>query len=222
MSETCLLLYLDGPMQSWGSSSRFGRRTTLAFPTRSGVTGLLAAAMGIPRDDTSALEELTRLRMEAVALEKERCPLQRWTDYHTVGAAYDRQTQRGHIPVTAGTGKARGTVLTYREYLADAHFGVLLTGDDDLLKRCQDALLDPVWGMWLGRKCCIPSDIVYQGLHGSREQALARLLEISGGRVTRVVREVDAFEDGTDTLTDIPVNFAGREFTIRRIAESAE
>lgn len=222
MPETHLLLYLDGPMQSWGSSSRFGRRTTLAFPTRSGVTGLLAAAMGVQRGNTGALAELARLRMEVVALEKERRPFQRWTDYHTVGGGYDLDTHRLQIPRTANTGKPRGTVLTSREYLSDARFGVLFIGDGELLKRCQAALLDPVWGAWLGRKCCIPGDIVCQGLHGSREQALARLLEISGGRVTRVVREVEAFEDGTDTLADMPVNFAEREFNIRRIAESAE
>ena len=45
MSEV-LVLRLAGPLQSWGSSSRFTRRSTEAFPTKSGIVGLLAAAQG--------------------------------------------------------------------------------------------------------------------------------------------------------------------------------
>ncbi len=36
-----LLLWLEAPLQSWGADSRFGRRATLPFPTRSGVLGLV-------------------------------------------------------------------------------------------------------------------------------------------------------------------------------------
>ena len=41
-----LLLWLEGPLQSWGADSRYGNRTTLPFPTRSGVLGLLCCAAG--------------------------------------------------------------------------------------------------------------------------------------------------------------------------------
>ena len=36
-----LLLWLEAPLQSWGAGSRYGRRDTLPFPTRSGILGLL-------------------------------------------------------------------------------------------------------------------------------------------------------------------------------------
>ena len=46
-----LLLKLAGPLQSWGSSSRFARRGTEIAPTKSGVIGLLAAAKGMRRTE---------------------------------------------------------------------------------------------------------------------------------------------------------------------------
>ena len=48
-SNAWLALLLDGPMQSWGHASRFERRTTALHPTRSGVLGLIAAALGIDK-----------------------------------------------------------------------------------------------------------------------------------------------------------------------------
>ena len=41
-----LLLRLVGPMQAWGTSSRFDERDTGKEPSKSGVIGLLAAALG--------------------------------------------------------------------------------------------------------------------------------------------------------------------------------
>lgn len=54
-----LTLRLAGPLQSWGSSARFARRTTETAPTKSGVVGMLAAALG--RDRTADLSDLAAL-----------------------------------------------------------------------------------------------------------------------------------------------------------------
>lgn len=205
--QTVLALLLDAPMQAWGVSSRYGRRTTLAHPTRSGVTGLLCAAMGIDRGDTASLAALAGLSMETLVIRK-RHEATRWIDYHTVGGGYDSETQRGSVPTKAEDGKPRGTVLTEREYLGDAAFGVLLAGDADLLRRCSRGLDDPRWGLWLGRKCCIPTDLISQGLHASRAAAIAHLESRTSCRVVRVVREVDRFEEGTETLLDVPLDFS--------------
>src|SRR3990172_4719032 len=50
-----LLLRLVGPMQSWGTTSRFDQRDTGKEPSKSGVIGLLAAALGIDRVNWTAL-----------------------------------------------------------------------------------------------------------------------------------------------------------------------
>ena len=50
MSDAAYLaILLDGPLQSWGFASRFQRRTTALHPTKSGVIGLISAAMGLAK-----------------------------------------------------------------------------------------------------------------------------------------------------------------------------
>ena len=218
-----LALYLDGPMQSWGYQSRFNRRTTLAYPTRSGIIGLLGAALGIDRADQQRLEELNsaNLHIEVLALTRvdargrDRLP-SRWTDYHTVGGGYDSKTERQWMPRKANEASP-DTVLTYREFLSDIRFGVLLSGEKALLENCEKALNNPCWGLWLGRKCCIPASPICQGFFESREAAQNHLERLTEGRVTRKITEVDRFDDGNDTLMDVPVNFQSREFQPRRV-----
>jgi CRISPR system Cascade subunit CasD len=221
--QPVLALYLDAPMQSWGYQSRFNRRTTLAYPTRSGVIGLLGAALGIERDDRRRLAELNgeNLHMEILGLArvdaKGRARLPSLlTDYHTVGGGYDSRTQRQWMPRKANNASP-DTVLTYREFLSDVRFGVLLAGDRALLEECQRALINPRWGLWLGRKCCIPASPICQGFFENRETAQKHLELLVEGRVVRRVTEVDRFDAGNDTLMDIPVCFQAREFLSRRV-----
>ena len=72
-----LLLRLEGPMQSWGYRSRFDYRDTALEPTRSGVIGLICAAMGIARGE--AISRFDAIRM-GVRVDKEGRPER---DYHT-------------------------------------------------------------------------------------------------------------------------------------------
>ena len=51
-SMSVLLMRLAGPMQSWGTRSRFSNRDTGLEPSRSGVIGLLCAALGRPREES--------------------------------------------------------------------------------------------------------------------------------------------------------------------------
>jgi len=199
-------------MQSWGYQSRFGRRTTLAYPTRSGLLGMLCAAMGVPRSDRSTLQTLTQLDLEVLGL----TDVGIWTDYHTVGGGYAADVDRAAIPRTAD-GKPKVNV-TQREFLANARFGALLCGDRQLLDSCDGALKDPVWGVWFGRKCCIPSSPISQGIFPSREQAVLHLEGLCGGTARRRIAEVARFEDGTDTLRDVPMDFGTRVYEVRRVA----
>ncbi|MGW3439359.1 type I-E CRISPR-associated protein Cas5/CasD [Streptomyces bacillaris] len=74
-----LLIRLAGPLQSWGITGRFARRDTHSRPTKSGVIGLCAAALGLPRDEP--LGELAEVRF-GVRADRPGTPLR---DYHTVG-----------------------------------------------------------------------------------------------------------------------------------------
>ena len=57
------VLMLDGPMQSWGFASRFQRRTTGMHPTKSGVIGLICAAMGLPKGSKTEADLLPKLAL---------------------------------------------------------------------------------------------------------------------------------------------------------------
>ena len=57
-----LLLRLAAPLQAWGADSKFETRKTNREPTKSGVIGLLAAALGLRRDESEGLARLTGLR----------------------------------------------------------------------------------------------------------------------------------------------------------------
>jgi CRISPR-associated protein Cas5/CasD, subtype I-E/ECOLI len=227
-----LALYLRAPLQSWGASSKFGDRGTLDAPTRSGLLGLLAAACGVDKNDEERdrewLSRATKLSMIALVFQRG----DRMTDYHTVGARYDKDDpwQRRMIPTTAD-GKPRGTDLTHRDYLTDSVFGAILSGDDTLVDEMAAGLTDPVWGVWLGRKSCIPTEPILAGVFDSEDNAREALamrlrasLERSGGKVadddsTDVkisVLEASVGEE-EEILLDVPVSFGKREFNARRI-----
>lgn len=164
-----LLLRLSGPMQSWGTQSRFSARDSGLEPSRSGVIGLLCAAAGRPRSEP--LDDFRSLRM-AVRVNREG-ELRR--DFQTAGGG--RLASRplnvgGRSYGVARASGARGdTVISQRDYLADADFLVALAGDSHLLAQLDAALAAPVWPMFLGRKSFVPGlpVRVAGGLHDGDE-----------------------------------------------------
>jgi CRISPR system Cascade subunit CasD len=151
-----LLFRLAAPMQSWGTQSRFRVRDTGMEPSKSGVIGLLCAALGKPReerpgDGMPTLVELSRLKM-GVRVDREGLMK---VDYHTAGGTHVRGEGYG---VRKAHGTPGDTVLSNRYYLADADFLVGLESDDrELLVRLDGALVEPVWPFFLGRKSFVPS-----------------------------------------------------------------
>jgi hypothetical protein len=82
-----------------------------------------------------------------------------WGDYHTVGAGIGIVKADGKGIKRTGGGKSDPpeTLPTRRYYLCDASFLVALQGHPDLVQLVADALQDPHWPVYLGRKCCPPS-----------------------------------------------------------------
>lgn len=141
-----LLLRLQGPMQSWGTTSRFDERDTQLEPSKSGVLGLICAALG--RDRSKPVADLAALRM-GIRVEREGVPLR------------DYQTATGVVIASSGKPDHGRTVVSPRYYLADAAFLVGLEGDAKLLATLHPALRNPVWPLALGRKSFVPSPAVY-------------------------------------------------------------
>lgn len=161
-----VLLRLEGPLQSWGTRSRFGRRDTENEPSKSGVCGLVGSALGMGRDDDAMLARLAQASF-AVRVDRDGS---RFTDYHTVGDG----TFRGEPYQVDGVDK--GAVLTRRDYLQDASFlGALGFEDPSFAGEIYAALQAPVWPLFLGRRSCPPSLPVHvsEGLReASPEDAL--------------------------------------------------
>ncbi len=142
-----LLLRLQGPLQSWGTTSRFDERDTQLEPSKSGVVGLLCAALG--RDRSEPVDDLASLRM-GVRIDREGVPMR------------DYQTATGVL--IAGSAKADHgrTLVSPRFYLSDAAFLVGLEGPNEtLLVQLHQALMRPTWPLALGRKSFVPAAPVY-------------------------------------------------------------
>lgn len=135
-------------MQSWGTTSRFDQRDSGKEPSKSGVIGLLAAALGIDRDVWD--DELRSLAALSMAVRHDRPGLLK------------RDYQTAQNIISADRSKVHETAVTTRDYLADAVFLVGLQGEDRaLLDGAQAALLNPVWPLALGRKSYVPSEPIW-------------------------------------------------------------
>jgi len=193
-----LLFKLVGPMQSWGSRSRFDLRDTEQFPTKSGVLGLVAAALG--RDREEPVDDLAELRF-GVRVDREgiiRYDFQ--TALHVRKAGINKKT--GNFIIYALNSEEKSKLSKYlkswlnikdisiqidpknrtttskRYYLSDAAFLAGLEGDEMLLKAIESALKNPKWPLFLGRKGYPPGEPVHFAEGGitneSLEAALAR------------------------------------------------
>lgn len=147
-----VFLRLEGPLQAWGDTSKFVIRRSMDAPTKSGVLGLVCCALGLSRD--AARNRLPELNTLAMAVRIDR-PGARWWDYHTVGAGIGILNAKGKIKINAQT-KEPETLITRREYLADASFLVALQGNAGLIASVAEALANPIWPVYLGRRSCPP------------------------------------------------------------------
>jgi CRISPR system Cascade subunit CasD len=195
-----LLMALQSPLQSWGCAARYSIRTTHNAPTKSGVIGLLCAALGWGRQ--ADLSPLNRLRMGARIDQEGRLVV-------------DFQVARDVL--TANRARRRNDIKRVH-YLADAAFLVGLQGDDaDLLQRCEHALWNPAWPIYLGRRSCIPARPVCEGLVDSNDlmQTLANYKPLIDPAPKQYGLQIED-DDGPEIIYDVPLSFEEREFAERR------
>ncbi|GAB3160138.1 type I-E CRISPR-associated protein Cas5/CasD [Micromonospora sonneratiae] len=218
-----LLIRLAGPMQSWGDHSTFSERDTRPHPTRSALIGMIAAALGRGRDqpfhyksaDEQADVDLPALSF-TIRVDRPGTPMQ---DFHTVGGGLPRART---VMTAEGKRRAPGTetIVSRRQYLADAVFTVAVTGPEATIAVVAEALAQPVWAPYLGRRSC-PAEVplllrgpgpgVVDDLY--RSVPLARSNPYGGADTTVDVDFVldtpppDAVEAARLTYNDVPVAF---------------
>lgn len=199
-----LLLRFVGPLQAWGADSRFDVRRTNREPTKSGVIGLIASALGLRRD--APLDELNRLYF-GVRVDREGVLLR---DLHTVRK--DKNT----------------SYMTTRYYLSDAVFLIGLYSDDEaLMQRLEHAVRNPAHPLFLGRRSCPPEGRVCLGLRQMPlEEALKSepsLIPPKPSKPGEPQRARIVLDDphGTARLNDLPVSFSpyNRQYAYRAARE---
>lgn len=203
-----LLLRLAAPLQSWGADSKFETRKTNREPTKSGVLGLVAAALGLRRDDEEGLARLARLRF-GVRVDREGDLL---VDFHMAR----------HPTVKANAW------VTYRHYLCDAVFLAGLESDDRAwLGELEAALRRPVYPPFLGRRSCPPTQPLCLGIRelGLKDalRAEPRLVKPRRGEsdTLRMVIDATPGEPGVP-MRDLPLSFSPfqRRFGFRPAREA--
>lgn len=201
---------LVGPMQSWGTRSRFDHRDTSLAPSKSGVVGLVAAALGRAR--SASVTDLAALRF-GVRVDREGHVAE---DFHTAQNV-----------IQADAGKLLDTAVTRRAYLADSAFLCGLEASERaLLDQIDAALRDPWWPLALGRRSFVPSQPV--ALHpphdpepivaGTLEHVLSECPPVVSTTDQRGVRYLLEDARGTEEWFDQPLDdFGARSFGVRRV-----
>lgn len=204
-----LLLRLSAPLQSWGSESMYDNRETDSMPTKSGVIGMLAAALGMKRNEN--LEDLRKLGF---------------------GVRIDLPGVKLNDFQITEMGEKLNSNLSTRCYLSDAIFLVGLESADGVyLEKIEDALKNPKYSVFLGRRSCPPTQplvlgIRNEGLYQSlldekwlvpewRQRSMFRFSDSLHLRIVTDGRAGDAVKK------DFPISFSPfrREYGYRYVTE---
>ena len=215
-----MALWLEAPLQSWGFDSRFDRRDSLEFPTRSGVLGLICCAKGAGGEQADWLAMMRKHGQTVYAYRRKNSACfghDMLVDFHMVGNGYDLNDpwETLMIPKTLDgkkpSGLLTGAKKTYRDYIQDTAFGVVLDVPEEEAVIIAEALKRPVWDVYLGRKCCVPTEFMYQGTFDKNEEAVATIAELATQKelVLKFTAEEGEDYDKGDVITlfDVPVQF---------------
>ncbi|WP_330351774.1 type I-E CRISPR-associated protein Cas5/CasD [Streptomyces sp. NBC_00582] len=177
---TTVLLRLSGPLQSYGTTSRWEERATLPRPTKSAVLGLLANALGPGHGPSRFADLVFSVRCDRPGHLEE--------DFQTAGGGHfgwptAQAAAAGITPTNSWYGAPRyphtaplapspaswkpadrGTVMAIKQYVVDASFLVGLSGcTPQQTNRITTALAQPYGLLYLGRRSCPPSRPILYG-----------------------------------------------------------
>lgn len=154
-----LIFQLYGPMAAWGDVAVGEYRPSQAHPGKSSILGLMAAALGIAREEEDIHLHMANSYAIAVAVFEPGLLLR---DYHTVQVPPTRRkavyrTRRDELAVDNV-----GTILSSRDYRSDGRYLVAVRMVDPAaapfpLDDIRAALQRPRFPLYLGRKSCPPA-----------------------------------------------------------------
>jgi len=157
MSEY-LLFRLYGPMAAWGDIAVGEQRPTMSHPSKSAILGLLAAALGITRDEEDKHRALAMAYGLAVRVDS---PGELHRDYHTTQVPPQQRGARYFTRREELAANTLHTILSQRDYRMDACYAIALwvqhASPPHSLQELASALTRPRFTLYLGRKSCPPA-----------------------------------------------------------------
>ncbi|MBI9082987.1 MAG: type I-E CRISPR-associated protein Cas5/CasD [Desulfobacterales bacterium] len=171
-----LVFQLYAPMAAWGDQAVGQERPSSDHPSRSALLGLVAASIGISREDEDQHCRLSDACHFGIKLFSGGLILR---DYHTTQVPPESKnschlhTRRDELSETK-----LGTILSSREYRQDSFSVIALWLSEGQtpfgMEQLRDALRQPAYHLYLGRKSCplammlnpviIPSDTLKAAL----------------------------------------------------------
>lgn len=180
-----LLLNLEAPLLAFGGDTIDNYGVIRDFPAASMLTGLLANALGWRRIERERHQRLQERLVFAARIDREPAGGVRLTDFQT---AQLNKNDRGWTTRGIPEGRAGGANtydaphLRYRDYWADMRVTVALrlepAADSPTLDDLAAALEEPQRPLFIGRKPCLPSGRLCQGVSGKGTTALAALMDM--------------------------------------------
>lgn len=154
-----LVFQYAGPIASFGTVATGEHRRTEASPTKSGILGLVGAALGVDRKDA---EFFARAHKSLGFASRTEGNSTLFTDFHTVQTLKEVQAKRIFPRTRADAMQAEEglyTTVTRRDYVSDVYARIALWtrgSSDPLLSEIEEGLRSPVFSLYLGRRACPP------------------------------------------------------------------
>ncbi|MBT9610857.1 MAG: type I-E CRISPR-associated protein Cas5/CasD [Aquabacterium sp.] len=156
-----LVFQLQGAMASWGEAAVGEYRGSHEYPTASALAGLIAAALGLRRDQEAELRAVNAGYLFGIGIRQSGALLR---DYHTAQVP-GRVALKGRRHVTRKdelslTRADLNTILSTRDYRQGVDLLVAVQAQADAphpLADLQQAIAQPAFVLYLGRKSCPPS-----------------------------------------------------------------
>lgn len=161
---------LNAPLQSWGIQEvRDDFFPTSKIPTKSGVVGLIACALGLKKGDPRIGELFDELTIYTKVISRGTI----MTDYHIIEANKNRRIYLADGK-NSGDSATQG-IVTYRSYIQNGKFDIVVDGDNDVLADITEAFKHPYWNLYLGRKSCPVSEPIIARPYSDTMEGLIRL-----------------------------------------------
>ena len=211
-----ILLRLEAPLQGWGDVARDSRRPASAVPGRSALTGLLANALGWRYEDGDRMNGLqAALRIATCLYTPEH--RSHVVDFQTAylkgdAAGWTRRGVEGRIG-----DYSEGNTILRKEFIARSEFGVAIgvhSGAPVSATELQDAFVRPARTLFLGRRSCLPTRPIFDGVVPARSATEALQ--------TRIIGRVPVwYDEGEGPLDAQSCASDQRNFTTDRFAVGA-